>query len=58
MSTGEDVIHLSKQFARGVISWDHWRLYICEKIFMMKEEKAKEFALKVSKLGEEDSSNV
>ena len=58
MSTAEDLIHLSRQFARGMVSWDHWRLYTCQKIMTMEEKTAKEFATLLTKLGEEDSSNV
>ena len=58
MSTAEDIVHLARQFASGMVSWDHWRLYTCQKIMTMEEKKAKELASMLSKLGEEDRSNV
>ena len=58
MSTGEDIIHLCRRFAQGTISWEHWSLYVTQKMLTMEEKTAKEFALKLSKLGEEDISNV
>jgi hypothetical protein len=58
MTTAEDITHLHRQFAQGTISWDHWRLYVTQKIMTMEEKTAKEFALKSSRLGEEDRSNV
>jgi len=58
MPTAEDIAHLSRQFALGVITWDHWRLYVIQKMITMEEKTAKEFATMLAKLGEEDRSNV